>query len=129
MRKFCIFLVSCLLYVYVCFWCFLFQRQHMYLEIKELLEDADGVLRAGDGVSDGAGVGVNLVVVAALEGLVAEEVDGVVGDAIGLLGLVLEVLEAVGLIPASGEDIKGDLASNGEAARCGLAIEGLVMMG
>lgn len=115
--KVCIFLVSCLLYVYVCFCCFSFQRQHMYLEIKELLEDADGVLRASDGVSDSAGVGVDLVVVAALKSLVAEEVDGLVGDAIGLLGLVLEVLEAVGLVPASGEDVEGDLASNGEAER------------
>lgn len=101
----------------------------MYLEIKELLEDADGVLRAGDGVSDGAGVGVDLVVVAALEGLIAEEVDGVVGDAIGLLGLVLEVPEAVSLVPTSGEDVEGDLTSNGEAVRYVLAIGNLVMMG
>lgn len=98
----------------------------MYLEIKELLEDADGVLRAGDRVPDGAGVGVDLVVVAALKGLVAEEVDVLVGDAIGLLGIVLDVPEAVGLVPASGEDVEGNLASNGEAARYVLAIGGVL---
>lgn len=65
-------------------------------------------------MTDGAGVGVDFVVVAALEGLVAEKVDGLVGDAVGLLGLVLEVLQAVGLVPAGGEDIEGDLATNGE---------------
>lgn len=58
---------------------------------------------------------VNLVVVAALERLVAEEVDGGVLDAVGLLGLVLEVLQAVGLVPAGGEDVEGDLAADGEA--------------
>ena len=38
-------------------------------------------------MADGAGVDVDLVVVAALVGLVAEEVDRRVGDAAGLLGL------------------------------------------
>lgn len=60
-------------------------------------------------------VGENLVVVAAGRGLVAEEVDRLVGNAVGLLGLVLEVAQAVGLVPTVGEDVKGDLAPNGEA--------------
>jgi hypothetical protein len=65
-------------------------------------------------VANGAWVLVNLVIIAALEGLVTEEVDGGIGDAAGLLGLVLEVLEAVPLVPALREDVEGDLATDGE---------------
>lgn len=64
---------------------------------------------------DGPAVGVDLVVVAALEGLVTEEVDGGVGHAAGLPRVVLEVGEAVGLVPAGGEDVEGDLAADGES--------------
>ncbi len=61
----------------------------------------------------------DLVVVATLHRLVAKEVDGGVLDAAGPLGLVLEVLQAVRLVPARGEDVEGDLAANGEAViRC-----------
>ena len=58
----------------------------------------------------------DLVVVAALVGLVAEEVDGAVLDAADLL-LGFDVLQAVGLVPASGEDVEGDLAADGVAVR------------
>lgn len=57
----------------------------------------------------------NLVIITALERLVAKEVDGGVLDAAGPLGLVLEVLQAVRLVPAGGEDVEGDLAADGEA--------------
>lgn len=86
-------------------------------KIKELPELGGGVIGAPDGVTDGPGVLVDLIVVAALEGLVAKEVDGGVLDATGPLGLVLEVLEAVGLVPAGGEDVEGDLAADGEAVK------------
>lgn len=66
-------------------------------------------------MSDGPRIGVYLVVITALVRLIAEEVDGGVFDATGLLGLVLEVCEAVCLIPAFGEDVKGDLTTDGEA--------------
>jgi len=65
-------------------------------------------------VADGARVLEDLVVVAALVGLVAEEVDGVVLDATDLL-LGFDVLQAVGLVPASGEDVERDLAADGVA--------------
>jgi hypothetical protein len=65
-------------------------------------------------VANGSLVCEDLIVVAAWGGLVTEEVDVLVGDAPGLLGLGLEVLEAVGLIPPGGEDVEGDLAANGE---------------
>ena len=41
--------------------------------------------------------------------------DGVVLDAAGLLGLTLEVLKAISLIPAGWEDIEGDLSTDGVA--------------
>ena len=65
-------------------------------------------------MANGARVLEDLVVVAALVRLVAEEVDGAVLDATDLL-LCFHVLQAVGLVPSSREDIEGDLAANGVA--------------
>lgn len=67
-------------------------------------------------MANGSLVAEDLVVVAALERLVSEEMDVLVGDSVGLLGLALEVVQAVGLVPAGGEDVEGDLAADGEAA-------------
>lgn len=86
-----------------------------FLQVKKLLQFGSGVGGTGDGMADGSRVGVDLVVVAALVGLVAEEVDGGVGDSAGLFGFGFEVLEAVGFVPAGGEDIEGDLAADGVA--------------
>jgi hypothetical protein len=62
-------------------------------------------------VSNGSGIVVDLPVVAALEGLVAKEVNVLEIDPRDVL-LLLDVLQAIGLIPASGENIEGDLAAN-----------------
>ena len=62
-------------------------------------------------MTDCSGVLVDLVVIAALVCLVSEEVDGCVVYAAGLC-FVLEVLQAVCLVPAIGEDIEGDLTAN-----------------
>lgn len=65
-------------------------------------------------MTDRARVRVDLIVIATGEALVTEEVDGLIvhsGDA--LLGR--DVLQAVGLVPASGEDVERYLATNGEA--------------
>lgn len=86
------------------------------LEIESLLDLSYGLIGVLHGVADSPWVLVNLVIITTLEGLVAEEVDGGVVDAAGLLGLVLEVLEAVPLVPALGEDVEGDLATNGETS-------------
>jgi hypothetical protein len=83
-------------------------------KVEQLLQLSNGLLRAGHAVANGARVLEDLVVVAALVGLVAEEVDGAVLDAADLL-LGFDVLQAVGLIPASGEDIEGNLAADGVA--------------
>lgn len=53
----------------------------------------------------------NLVVISSRETLVAEEVNSLVLDA-GNVFLGLDVLQAVGLVPASREDIEGDLSSD-----------------
>jgi len=84
------------------------------LEVEQLLQLSDGLLGAGHAVANGARVLEDLVVVAALVGLVAEEVDGPVLDAADLL-LGFDMLQAVGLVPASGEDVEGDLAADGVA--------------
>lgn len=98
-------------------------------KIKKLPQLSRRILRTGNRVADSPGVLVNLVVVAALEGLVAKEVDGGVLDAVGLLGLVLEVLQAVGLVPAGGEDVEGDLAADGEAVRFSVSVSWLYDFG
>jgi hypothetical protein len=66
-------------------------------------------------MASNARIGVDFVVVATLERLVAKEVDGLVADSVGLLGLVLEVLKAVRFVPTGGEDVEGDLTADGEA--------------
>ncbi len=44
--------------------------------------------------------------------LVAEEMDGSVFDSARELSFVLEVLEAVSLVPAVREDVEGELAAD-----------------
>ncbi len=70
-----------------------------------------------DGVANGARVTVDLIVVAARGGLVAEEVNSGVLDAAGLLGLVFEVRQAEGLVPAGREHVERDLTADREPAR------------
>lgn len=61
-------------------------------------------------MSRGSRVLVDLIVVATLEGFVAEEVDLVVLDSgEGFFGF--DVTEAVGFIPTCWEDVEGDLAA------------------
>lgn len=54
----------------------------------------------------------DLVIVAALICLVAKEVDRRVLDARDIF-LVGQVLQAVGLVPAGGKDVEGDLSADG----------------
>lgn len=54
----------------------------------------------------------DLIVVATLICLVAEEVNCSVVNPTGELGVVLEMSQTVCLIPASGEDIEGYLTTN-----------------
>lgn len=83
-------------------------------QIKQLLELSCSVLRASHRMTNSSGVLKDLVVVTALERLVTKEVHSGIGDTARLLGLVLQVLQAVRLVPAGGEDIKGNLAADAE---------------
>lgn len=81
------------------------------LQVEQLPQLSHRLLRASHTVTNSARVLENLVVVAALVSLVAEEVDLAVLDASDLL-LGLDVLQAVGLVPAGREDVKGDLSAD-----------------
>ena len=70
-----------------------------------------------DGVSNGTGIAEDFVVIASLVGLVTKEMDVLVGDTAGLLGLGLKMSQAVRLVPAGGEDVKGDFTTNREAVK------------
>ena len=57
---------------------------------------------------------IDLVIIAALVCLIAKEVNSGIIDAADLL-FILEMLQAICLIPASGENVEGDLAANGKS--------------
>lgn len=59
-----------------------------------------------------ARIAVDFPVIAPLKGLVAKEMDLVIRDAALLLGLAFKMTKAVGLVPASREDVERDLAAN-----------------
>lgn len=82
------------------------------LELKKLFQYLHRLLRVRNRVSDRARILEDLIVVAALVCLVAEEMDFRVFDTrdVFLLG---QVLEAVGLVPAGREDVERDLSANG----------------
>ncbi len=65
----------------------------------------------------------NLIIVAAFVRLVAEEVNRRVLDAADFF-FFGEVLQAVGFVPAGGEDVEGDLAADGVAMGEGLVWSG-----
>ena len=97
----------------------LFHPTTSSLQVEHLAQLGEGVVGRGDGVADGARVLEDLVVVAALVRLVAEEVDRGVVDAARQVLLVRDVLQAVRLVPALREDVEGDLAADGVAGNIG----------
>ena len=84
--------------------------------LQQLLQLRIRIIRVLNLVANRPLVTVNLPVVAALVRLVAEEVDLVVDDSSLLLRL--DVPQAVGLVPAGGKDVKGDLAADGVCEAC-----------
>lgn len=84
-----------------------------YSQIEKLLQLSRCLVGVLHAVTDGALVLVDLVIIAALVRLITEEVDRRVVDATRQVLLILDVLQAVRLVPASWEDIKGDLTTNG----------------
>ena len=80
--------------------------------VKHLLQLRHRLVRVLHAVPHRPLVLVDLEVVAALVRLVAEEVDGREVDAVGQVLVGLDVLQAVGLVPAGGEDVEGYLAAD-----------------
>lgn len=66
-------------------------------------------------MTNGSLISEDLVVIATREGFVTKEVDGLVFNARDVF-LGLDVPQAVGLIPSSGKDIKGNLSADGVPA-------------
>ena len=56
---------------------------------------------------------VKLIIIPTRTRLVAKEVDVLVLDPVGLFGFGFEMLQAIALVPAVGEDIEGDLSADG----------------
>lgn len=81
------------------------------LQPKRLPENLHRILWSFDRMADRSFIRIDLVVITALERLVAEEVDVFIVDA-GHLFLGFDVSEGVGLVPAGGEDVEGDLAAD-----------------
>lgn len=75
---------------------------------KELVKDLHGLLRVLDRVTLNIRMAVNFEIVTAFVSLVTEEVNF-------RETLVLDVTQAVSLIPSSGEDIERNLSTNGES--------------
>lgn len=88
---------------------------HSLLQVKELLQLCHRILGARHRVSNRPRIAVDLVVVSSLVCLVTEEVNRGVLNTARLLRLVLEMLQAVGLVPSGWEHIEGYLAANREA--------------
>ena len=86
------------------------------LQPENLPQLAHRIFGILDGVAHGPRILEDLVVVAALERLVAEEMDGRVFNATWEVLLVLDVLQAVSLVPSGREDVEGDLAADGVSA-------------
>lgn len=63
-------------------------------------------------MSDGSGIFVDFIIVASDKSLITEEVNSLVFDA-GDTFLGFNVLQTVSLVPTGGEDVKGDLATDG----------------
>jgi CheY-like chemotaxis protein len=90
-------------------------------QIEHLLQDLERVVWVVDSMANGAWILVDLVVVAALERLVAKEVDLVELDTVWQLCVGLDVLQAICLVPTCWEDVEGDLTADGVAGKAPLA--------
>lgn len=94
-------------------------------QVKQPLQLLNRIVRIRDSVSNRPRVFKDLVVIATRTGLVTKEVDCLVRDAARLLGILLQMAQAVGLVPAVGEDVEGDLAANGKAMSSLLVLNSL----
>lgn len=65
------------------------------------------------------GIAIYLPIITPLKRLIPEKVYSRVLNAVGHVDLVLHVLQAVGFVPALGEDVEADLAADGVARKMG----------
>ena len=86
------------------------------LQVESLLDLRIAVIRTLNTVPDRSGIFIDLVVVAALHRLVTEEVDRLIIDAARKVLVVLDVLQAVSLVPPGWEDVEGYLPTDRVAA-------------
>lgn len=77
------------------------------------MELGHSVFGARDGVAEDVGMAKDFIVVAAGRSLITEEVDS-------LETFALQVIQAESLIPALGENINGNLATDGELKSVGI---------
>jgi hypothetical protein len=85
---------------------------HLLKALQQLLQLCIGIFWILDLVSDGPVIAVDLPIITARVCLVTEEVNLVVHDATPVL-LLRKVVQAERLVPTSGENVKGDLSTNG----------------
>lgn len=78
-------------------------------------------------MSDCPGIGVYLVIVASSKAFISEEMDGLVVSTRDLL-LSRHMLQTVGFVPASWENVKRDLATDRVAANVSRSIKQLKEM-
>lgn len=83
-------------------------------KLKDFLQLLHGIIRAINRVSNSVGVRVYLIVIASLKALITKEMNVLILSASDVL-LSGDMLQTVGLVPAGGENIKRNLATNGEA--------------
>jgi hypothetical protein len=81
-------------------------------QVKGLLDLRIAIIRILNAMANRPRILIDLVVVATLERLVAEEVDCLVVHSTRHVLVVLDVLKAVRLVPACWEDVEGDLAAD-----------------
>lgn len=84
-------------------------------QVKRFLDLCIAFVRILHTVTYGPRVLIDLVVIAALHCLVTEEVDGLVVHPSRHILVILNVLQAVCLVPACREDVEGDLTADGVA--------------
>lgn len=82
------------------------------LQIEQFLQNLHRLLWVLDRMANRPLVLIDLVIVPPFFRLVPKEMNGLVVHPANLL-LMLQILQAVRLIPSSGENVKGDLATNG----------------
>ena len=90
------------------------RKAQIHLDPKHLLQLPHRIFRTLHAMPDRPLIRVNFIIVAALVRHIAEEVDRRVLDTADVFFLG-EVLQAVGLVPAGGKDVKGDFAADGVA--------------